>query len=335
MAVFSTAGVGYNGSFVFDSSPGLNAYSFFEHPLRYSHNGLFGGLIYVSAYSPTLIEGAARAPLSAVTGFDGLTGTGLTVQTTGDFALTGGTVTGFGTGTDTSGFPSNAFETATGFSIAAVTFWSLASTGQWHALWLLASAGDDTMTGSNVAASPDFIEGGAGSDLIYARAGDDSVWGNAGRDVLFGGDGKDTIVCNDWAAGAVSAFWSEGHGDAGDDLVFTGGYGSGFLEGGAGGDRLWGGPQSDFLSGGTGIDYMTGGLGLDVFEVTAAGAAAGEYDFILDFQDGVDFIKLPVGPVWSAADSAYGAILSAPGSSFYVIVTGATVAMISDQIYYV
>ena len=261
-------------------------------------------------------------------------GVGLTVETLGGFSLTGGTVTGFetGQGGGLGMFSNGSFENAEGFSIAATTFWNLASTSQWHALWLLASVGDDTMTGSNVAV--DFIEGGAGSDTISARGGDDTLWGNAGRDFLYGGEGNDVVVCNDWAAGAVSALWSEGHGDAGDDNIFTGGYGSGFLNGGAGSDRMWGGPQQDFLSGGAGVDFMAGGLGLDVFEVSAAGNVAGEYDFILDFQDGVDFIKLPVGAAWAIADSAFGAIISDPATGFYLIVQYATVATVSDQIYY-
>lgn len=333
MAIFSTSG----GSFFGDGSPALNAYGFFEHTLRYTLSGEVNGNNWTPTYTSTVVSGVGRP----VGGFpynyrDVLTGVDLTVATAGGFALTGGTVTGFetGQGGGIGMFANGSFEEAEGFSIAATTFWSLASTSQWHALWLLASAGDDTMTGSNVASSADYIEGGAGSDTITARAGNDTLWGNAGRDFLYGGEDNDIVVCNDWAAGGVSALWSEGHGDAGDDYIFTGGYGSGALYGGAGIDRMWGGPQQDFLTGGIGIDYMAGGLGQDVFEVTAAGAVAGEYDFVLDFVDGVDFIKLPVGAAWNVGDSAFGAIISDPATGFYLIVQYATVATISDQIYY-
>jgi Ca2+-binding RTX toxin-like protein len=336
MAIFATSGEVLSGR-VFDNSPGLNAYFFFEHSFIYSQNGVFGSLEYTSTYSPTLINGFAQPspnPGLSTNYQDRLSGTGLTAHTAGTFALTGGTVSGFETGYSSSGFLLSAHETASGFSIAATTFWNLASTGQWHALWQLATVGDDTMTGSNVAANADFIEGGAGSDTINARAGDDNVWGNAGRDFLFGGDGNDVVVCNDWQTPANADLWSEGHGDAGNDYIFTGGYGHGFLDGGTGEDRMWGGPQADFLNGGEGIDYMAGGAGGDVFEVSAAGNIAGQYDFILDFQDGVDFIKLQAGAAWTVTDSAYGAIISAPVTGFYIIVQYATAATVSDQIYY-
>jgi Ca2+-binding RTX toxin-like protein len=319
-----------------DVTPAMNSYNFFYHPLRYTWSGLVASdnANYTPTYTSTSIDGTGLQ----VGGFpysyrDTLTGSGLTVSTAGGFSITGGTITGFET-REGGGISFTYSEnwTATGFSMSAVTFWNLTTTQQWHALWVLATAGDDTMTGSNVAANPDFIEGGAGSDTIYGRAGDDQLWGNNGRDFIYGGDGNDVVVCNDWAAGGASTLWSEAYGDAGDDYLFTGGYGSGYLVGGAGTDRMWGGPQSDFLNGGAGIDYMAGGLGRDVFEITSTGA--GEYDFILDFQDGVDFIKLPVGAAWAMANSANGVWLQSPTSTFGILVSYATVATIADQIYY-
>jgi Ca2+-binding RTX toxin-like protein len=260
-----------------------------------------------------------------------LVGSGLSVQT-GPFAITAGTITGFqyNEGYMRAGLSRE----AAGISVDGATFWNLASTGQWHAIWVLATANNDTMTGSNVATNPDFIEGGGANDIIYGRAGDDSIWGNAGRDFLYGGDGNDIVVCNDWQTPSDTNLWAEGHGDAGDDYIFTGNYGHGYLNGGAGSDRIWGGPDSDFLTGGAGIDYLAGGAGGDVFEFAAATALSGEYDFIVDFQDGVDSIKLQAGTSWYVADSAYGAIIGSLSSSFYVIVQYATAAMVSDQIYY-
>jgi Ca2+-binding RTX toxin-like protein len=316
----------------------LSSSSFFDHQLLYASNG---------SYSDTLVRGA-KVELGIFgdrTFTDELTGTGFTVETLGDFALTGGEVTGYFEESTAfgRGFFGRWSVTASGFSIAAATFWDLASTGQWQALWDLAAAGNDGMTGSNVAAYADFIEGGAGNDMIFAQAGNDNLWGEegadglwggAGSDYLNGGDDSDALVGNEWVSGVVSDLWDGLHGDAGDDYLFTGGYGHALLDGGAGSDRMWGGPDSDFLTGGAGIDYLAGGGGRDIFEVTAADNLAGEYDFIRDFQDRLDFIKLPAGVAWYVANSNYGAIISAPGTGFYLIVQYATAALVSDQIYY-
>jgi Ca2+-binding RTX toxin-like protein len=319
-------------------APALNSYTFFDHQLLYSDNG---------SYSDTIVRGykVELGIFGDRTFADGLSGTGLAVETLGGFALTGGEVTGFFNESAAfgRGFTGHWSVTANGISIAATTFWNLASTGQWRAIWDLAAAGDDGMTGSDVAAYQDFIEGGAGNDMIFAQAGDDNLWGGAGSDGLWGGvggdylsggDGNDALVANGWQVGVTSTLWDGLHGDDGDDYLFTGGYGHGYLNGGAGSDRMWGGPDSDWLTGGAGIDYLAGGLGADVFEFTAAAAASGEYDFILDFQDGVDWVNLPVGTSWYVADSLYGAIIGSLSSSFYVIVKYATAAMVSDQIYY-
>jgi Ca2+-binding RTX toxin-like protein len=312
-----------------DSPPTLNSYSFFDHQLLYASGG---------SYSEELVRGE-RHDLGIFGDkwfVEQLTGTGLTVQMSGSFALTGGTVTGFHEENDSAGrgFVSLASWTATGFSVDATVFWSFASAGQWHELWMLAAAGNDAMSGSDVATASDFIEGGAGNDVITAQAGDDALWGNAGQDSLFGGDGSDILVGNDWGAPIAVDLWSAAAGGAGSDHIYTGGYGHGALDGGDGSDWLWGGPDADVLTGGTGIDYMAGGFGRDIFEVTATGDVTGEYDFIRDFQDGVDFIKLPSGPTWYVSSSAYGAIISSPGTGFYLVVQYATAAMVSDQIYY-
>jgi Ca2+-binding RTX toxin-like protein len=321
-----------------DAAPGMNAYLFFAHSFIYTRNGQGGPYFYTSTYTPTAITGSetytgAGFPRSATVE---LTGANLAVQTA-PFAITGGTVYGF-SDSFALGYPGAGVSERTssnGFSISGEAFWSLASTSQWYSLWLLASAGDDTMTGSNVATNTDFIEGGAGNDIAYALGGDDNVWGNGGQDSLFGGDGNDVVVGNDWDTPGNTALWSSALGEAGDDRLYTGGYGHGALYGGEGSDWLWGGPDSDFLNGGPGIDYLAGGAGNDVFEIADAAMLAGEHDFIRDFQDGSDWIKLPAGTTWYVADSAYGAIISTPGTWLYLIVQYATAAMVSDQIYYV
>ena len=332
MAEFSTNGrTGFFGN-TYDA-PAINSFSFFAHSFLYA--------LDTGTYSDTLVRGQVESgsSLSFDRDWVELTGTELTVQTSDGFALTGGFVTGYHNSSyEIHGYlitliDSRDFITA-GFSIPSTVFWNLASSNQWHDIWLLATAGNDTMTGSDVEWRADLIEGGAGNDTIFAQAGGDALWGNGGSDYLSGGDGDDWVIANDWETGCASDLWDEAHGDAGNDYMFTGDYGHGYLVGGDGTDRIWGGSDVDFINGGAGIDYLAGGGALDVFEETAADVVAGEYDFILDFQDGVDFIKLPVGAAWAIADSAYGAVVSAPGTGFYLIVQYATAAMVSDQIYY-
>jgi Ca2+-binding RTX toxin-like protein len=318
-----------------DNTPGLNSYNFFSHEAIYSLSGTVGSNFYTSVYNSVLVQGSTEIGGPYFGQYtETLQGNGLTVNSAaGLFDLTGGILTSFSTGATSFvlGGPS-ASKSATGFSMSAATFWDLTLAGQWHDIWLLATSGHDTFRGSNVAGNSDFIEGGGGSDTIDGWAGNDQLWGNAGPNYIYGGEGSDTVVCTDWAAGGASSLWSAADGGFGDDYIFTGGYGSGHLTGSFGDDRMWGGPQEDLLNGGDGIDYMAGGLGRDVFEITST--FFGEYDFILDFQDGVDFIKLPVGAAWAMSDSEYGVWLQCPTSSFGVLVSYATVATLADQIYY-
>ena len=51
-------------------------------------------------------------------------------------------------------------------------------------------AGDDTITGTNLA---DTIDGGAGNDTILGLGGDDTIRGGLGNDTILGGAGADTI----------------------------------------------------------------------------------------------------------------------------------------------
>jgi len=249
---------------------------------------------------------------------------------TSSFNLTSGTLTGF---LASSGMGGAYFSTEiTGISLSAADFWTLTQASAWHDIYVLAAAGDDVMTGHYL---HDFIEGFDGNDVINGLEGDDSLWGNDGRDFLYGGLGNDILVGNDWSPGASSDLWNECWGGEGDDLVFTGGYGSGYLVGDGGVDRLWGAGQSDVIEGGAGGDYLSGGGGLDIFKVKYADMQAGEIDMVLDFQDGVDYIQLAPNTIYSLVDSAYGAFLgvTVPGGSWGMLFSYNTASQVADQIF--
>jgi len=55
----------------------------------------------------------------------------------------------------------------------------------------VATAGDDTLTGTDLS---DSIDGLAGDDTISGLGGDDTLDGGAGSDTLLGGEGNDTLV---------------------------------------------------------------------------------------------------------------------------------------------
>ncbi|UMA64714.1 VWD domain-containing protein [Roseivivax marinus] len=139
-------------------------------------------------------------------------------------------------------------------------------------------AGDDVAAGG---AGADTVGGGAGNDVMGASFGDDSVDGGDGNDDLGGGTGRDTIVAglgNDSVGGGE-----------GDDNV-SGNGGADFLAGGGRNDTVFGGNGNDTINGGDGSDVLNGGAGADVF-VWLAGEA-GAVDTILDFEDGVDVLRL-------------------------------------------
>ena len=135
--------------------------------------------------------------------------------------------------------------------------------------------------------------------------------GNAGNDVIFSGDGVD-ILYGDNAAGT----------ETGDDFIWAGG----------GGDYLVGGNGTDTLAGGTGVDYYYGGAGTDWFYLHTD-IAAGESDYLLDFQAGVDYVLLPFiasGNVSFGVSGgyAYGYIPLAGGTNYIFLAAGATAAQL-------
>jgi hypothetical protein len=311
-----------------------NAYTIFEHPTRYTAVfSLPGPPFPTSGYaewSSTRIVVSTTFTSHAKIELIGL---GMVVSqptTTTPFDLSGGLITGFNSTMAAVGV---FFSTEiSGLSLSAAQFWSLTQAKAWHDIYVLAASGNDVMTGHFM---HDFIEGWDGSDVLYGLEGDDSLWGNGDRDFLYGGDGNDILVGNDWAPGAFSALWNECWGGGGDDLLFTGGYGSGYLVGEGGVDRLWGAAQSDVLEGGSGGDFLIGGGGIDIFKVKSADMVAGEIDMILDFEDGIDYIQLAPATSYSLQDSAYGALLSVvvPGGSWGTIISQTTAFQVYDQIF--
>jgi Ca2+-binding RTX toxin-like protein len=186
-------------------------------------------------------------------------------------------------------------------------------------LFINASAGDDTITGGDLA---DVISVAAGSNTVEARGGDDQVvYYIGGENVLKGGAGTDlleanaisgtAIVFDAAAAGGVD----DGHGstiqnfeifsvngaelddrivlgDGGDsafggsgDDRLTGGDGNDSLLGGNDDDKLFGGKDDDTLIAGTGSDTLKGGGGSDNFQFLSAAEFG---DTVLDFGTGGD-----------------------------------------------
>ncbi|MFP4220109.1 MAG: calcium-binding protein [Phormidium sp.] len=120
--------------------------------------------------------------------------------------------------------------------------------------------------------------------IIFGNAGNDSIVGGAGNDTLAAGRDNDVL---DGSSGDNILF-----GNLGEDTV-TGGSGNDSLFGGQGDDVVIGGLGNDLLSGDRGRDTLTGGDGIDHFSLGAS-AEIGE-DVIVDFQDGVDKLRLASG----------------------------------------
>jgi len=121
---------------------------------------------------------------------------------------------------------------------------------------LVAGAGRDTLRGGK---GDDDLLGMDGADRLMGEKGDDLLIGGAGRDTLLGGNGADLLL-----------------GAEGNDRLL----------GGVGADRIFGAEGNDYLDGGAGRDRLKGGGGEDVF-VLGKGR-----DRILDFEDGLDLLKL-------------------------------------------
>ncbi|MFB2880140.1 calcium-binding protein [Floridanema aerugineum] len=114
---------------------------------------------------------------------------------------------------------------------------------------LLALAGNDTITGSDLA---DIVQGNQGDDRLILGKGDDTIFGGAGNDTIAGEQGKDFIS-----------------GDVGNDIIYGGSLNNQVpdladtIYGGEGNDSIFGQEGNDFLNGNQGNDYLTGGAGND------------------------------------------------------------------------
>ena len=118
------------------------------------------------------------------------------------------------------------------------------------------------LTGTDAA---DRLQGDAGATTMSGLNGNDWLAGGAGADRIYGGNHNDTLS-----------------GNADNDQLY----------GGAGNDSILGGSGVDQLDGGAGNDILRGGLGADQFLFRPAG----NLDTIVDFQDGIDTIRIIGGP---------------------------------------
>ncbi|QHQ34198.1 M10 family metallopeptidase C-terminal domain-containing protein [Algicella marina] len=131
------------------------------------------------------------------------------------------------------------------------------------------SGSQNTNSGQETFISIENVTGGSGNDIIH---------GNGARNVLQGRDGSDTLF-----------------GYAGNDRL-RGDNGADDVRGGAGRDTIWGNAGNDTLAGGTWADVF-------VFD------SGDGTDRILDFQDGVDTIRIDSGAAafWQLSVSDAGA----------------------------
>ena len=133
---------------------------------------------------------------------------------------------------------------------------------------LRGNTGDDVLNGGN---DNDLLSGGIGDDFLIGREGDDSLNGGTENDRLLGGSGNDLLV-----------------GQYGEDTL-NGGEDDDVLKGKEDNDLLVGGTGDDILYGGMGLDRLIGNAGKDTFVLETNSGQ----DFIADFEDEADVIKLP------------------------------------------
>lgn len=131
-----------------------------------------------------------------------------------------------------------------------------------------------------------------GLDIVAQQEGDNFIVINddsagVGDDIIIGGSGLDFISASE-----------------GDDILISGDSHD-IIEGGEGSDIIQARGGDDILIGGEGSDLLIGGEGADVFEFNAEDFANGEIDSILDFEEGVDRIRINgVDPDRVTADEA-------------------------------
>ncbi|MEM7757707.1 MAG: choice-of-anchor I family protein [Cyanobacteria bacterium P01_A01_bin.40] len=153
-------------------------------------------------------------------------------------------------------------------------------------------AGNDELFGSG---GNDFLAGGNGNDLLRGQSGEDRLEGGAGNDTLFGGNLADDRLFggdgNDLLQGYSGTNPRGAAGRSGRSSL-DGGAGDDTLLGGGDFDRLDGGDGNDILDGGSSFNVLNGGSGHDLFVINDG---IDHIDWILDFEPGVDRIKLGNG----------------------------------------
>ncbi|HIK09737.1 MAG TPA: DUF4347 domain-containing protein [Oscillatoriaceae cyanobacterium M33_DOE_052] len=173
--------------------------------------------------------------------------------------------------------------------------------------YLYGGAGDDFLSGNQ---GDDFLSGGVGNDTIYGGQNNDIARGEEGNDLLFGDKGNDTFCGGNGDDTLYGGTGSDiGIGDSGEQDKLLGGAGNDLINGNEGNDSICGGDGNDTIYGGKdddlieahagddlilgdlGNDTLIGGSGSDTF-VLRAGAGS---DIIIDFTDGVDFLRLSGG----------------------------------------
>ncbi|MEG4856050.1 hypothetical protein QUB75_01255 [Microcoleus sp. K1-B6] len=117
-------------------------------------------------------------------------------------------------------------------------------------------------TSESIALSPGQLTNIPGG--VWVLGGNDTIIGSADSEQIFGNEGQDSI---------------------------SGGEENDSLFGGKGNDQLFGDAGDDFLLGDKDIDTLTGGQGRDTFALSTGGGL----DIITDFENGSDFIQVPVG----------------------------------------
>lgn len=159
---------------------------------------------------------------------------------------------------------------------------------------------------NNGTVNNDILFGTDANNVIFSYQGEDQITGFGGNDILYGGQGQDTVYGNQ---GNDTLY-----GNKDNDFVY-GGQGDDILYGGQGDDLLQGNDGNDFLSGDLGIDTLVGGAGADRFRIRTD--ASGGYDYVADFEVGIDKLVLVNGLQFSDLNIAQG-------SGGTVITLGAT-----------
>jgi Ca2+-binding RTX toxin-like protein len=221
-----------------------------------------------------------------------------------------------------------------------------------RAAYAFGGSGADTMrTGSGASA----LFGGTGQDVLIGGVAASVMDGGPGDDRIHGGPAGERLFGGAHAADGTTIA---------DDDVIDGGPGDDFVAGGFGADRLFGGGGDDVidhhgrveqqigwerhafdwyidgaaddLHGGAGRDTLimdradraTGGAGVDTFWVYHDDATGAGHAEVMDFEPGVDFLRVTLNPVLDHGEIEVAVGASADGADGVVSVNGTVVALL-------